>query len=258
MPFGGFHIIGQKGRPVEARRIYGAFTTRASDARKQLIADTVQRLKDAHLWSKLDLLHVLAAASSDAALVNWKNPGTFSLTAVNSPTFTADRGYTGDGSTSYLTTGTAHNALTAALQDSMHYGGWITGGTDSASSLAPLAGNAATMLLFPRAAGDGITAYVGSASPSVLGTSITTNQGHTVVNRSGASATEGYRNGAQTGTDTEASAARSAATILLLRSSSAYASFRLGAFHMGAGLTAVEHARLYGILRRYMQSVGAA
>ena len=39
--------------------------------------------------------YMYAAADSQAAKINWINPGTYNATEVNSPTFTADRGFTG-------------------------------------------------------------------------------------------------------------------------------------------------------------------
>lgn len=84
----------------------------------------VGELKDAGIWDKLDLLYILAVGAAGNALINWIDPGTDDLTAVNSPVFTANRGYTGDGVTSYLDTGIAGNALTNFLQNSAIAGIW--------------------------------------------------------------------------------------------------------------------------------------
>lgn len=59
----------------------------------------------------LDAFYMLCAADSQAAGLNWINTG-FPMVPVNSPTFTADQGYQGDGSTSYLNT--KYNAVTDA------------------------------------------------------------------------------------------------------------------------------------------------
>lgn len=79
----------------ETRLILNSLLTEPSKAHTALIDDTVYQLKVAGLWSKLDCLYFLAAPSADIAAVNWINPGQYNLTAVNSPTFTANVGYSG-------------------------------------------------------------------------------------------------------------------------------------------------------------------
>lgn len=76
------------------------------DVRRTIIIDTfIGALIAAGVWTKIDVMWVLAAHDEQAGRLNWKSPGTFTLTAVNSPTFTTDRGFAGNGSTSYLDTG---------------------------------------------------------------------------------------------------------------------------------------------------------
>lgn len=64
----------------------------------QLVID----LKTAGVWSKLDTFAVFATdGDSDFALIDWINLSQY--TAVNSPTFTTNVGFQGDGSSSYIT-----------------------------------------------------------------------------------------------------------------------------------------------------------
>ena len=70
-------------------------TEEPSKSHTQLIDDTIYQLKQAGIWSKLDCLYLLAAPSTGVAAVNWINPGQYNLTAVNSPTFTPNQGYSG-------------------------------------------------------------------------------------------------------------------------------------------------------------------
>jgi len=63
----------------------------------QLVLD----LKAAGIWSKLDTLAIFATdGSSDFALIDWKRLSLY--TAVNSPTFTSNGGFTGNGTSSYI------------------------------------------------------------------------------------------------------------------------------------------------------------
>jgi hypothetical protein len=65
----------------------------------QLVVD----LKDGGIWSKLDTFGVFATdGDSDFALIDWIRLSQY--TAVNSPTFTTNVGFQGDGTSSYIDT----------------------------------------------------------------------------------------------------------------------------------------------------------
>jgi hypothetical protein len=65
----------------------------------QLVID----LKSAGVWSKLDTFAVFATdGNSDFALIDWKRLTQY--TAFNSPTFTTNQGFTGNGTSSYVST----------------------------------------------------------------------------------------------------------------------------------------------------------
>jgi len=68
------------------------------------IATTISKLQYAGYWDKFDILYFLQAYDSATARINWKSPGTFNMTAVNSPTFTKDGGFTGNATSAYLAT----------------------------------------------------------------------------------------------------------------------------------------------------------
>jgi hypothetical protein len=77
-----------------------------ADLRKGYIARFIGALYAASVWTKIDVMWVLAAHNEQFGRLNWKSPGSFTLTAVNSPTFTTDRGFTGvQASSTLLDTG---------------------------------------------------------------------------------------------------------------------------------------------------------
>jgi len=78
----------------------------APSAAQQTLQNTlVTDLKTAGVWDKLDLFYVFATdGDSDYATLNWKTPTSFQTTKVNSPTFTSNQGFTGDGTSAYLNT----------------------------------------------------------------------------------------------------------------------------------------------------------
>jgi hypothetical protein len=105
-----FHGIKGK-RPIEgwsseAQAVFNEMTTDPSLEQKGRIDDYIKYLKDGGVWSKLDVMYLFAGHTNTGgeALINIKNPGTFNATLVNSPSFSAYQGFTGDGSTSYINT----------------------------------------------------------------------------------------------------------------------------------------------------------
>lgn len=65
----------------------------------------LEYLKTNSIWTALDRLWVFATdGSSDFARIDWKNPSGDLALAVNSPTFSSNTGFTGNGSSSYLRT----------------------------------------------------------------------------------------------------------------------------------------------------------
>lgn len=98
----------------DVQAIYNAFTTPPADDIKAFISDTVLALKTAGLWPIIDVLVVTAAADSQAQTINWKSPGTYNLTLVNSPSFASFKGFSPDGTTSYGDTGFNPNTAVGA------------------------------------------------------------------------------------------------------------------------------------------------
>jgi hypothetical protein len=89
----------------ESRALFAAATVQPTPGRKGYIDKFIRALMASGCWTKIDVMWVLAAHDEQAGRLNWKSPGSFTLTAVNSPTFTTDRGFASNGSTSYLDTG---------------------------------------------------------------------------------------------------------------------------------------------------------
>ena len=93
----------QVGRGVsflpETEALVARLTTPPTLERKERVNTLISSLIDAGVWAKLDCLWGMAAADAQAARQNWSQDA-HDLTTVNSPTFTADRGYRGNGTTS--------------------------------------------------------------------------------------------------------------------------------------------------------------
>ena len=82
----------------------------------QLVVD----LKTDGVWSKLDTFAVFATdGSSDFALIDWKRLSDY--IGVNSPTFTINQGFTGNGTSSYIDTNFQPINGTNYAQNSAHF-----------------------------------------------------------------------------------------------------------------------------------------
>jgi hypothetical protein len=82
----------------------------------QLVLD----LKAGGIWSKLDTFAVFATdGDSDFALIDWKRLSDY--TGVNSPTFTINQGFTGNGTSSYIDTNFQPINGTNYAQNSAHF-----------------------------------------------------------------------------------------------------------------------------------------
>jgi len=241
---------------TDTAALLARFTTPADATRTKVISKLVYDLKKAAVWSKLDALYLMAAADSQAARRNWI-ADVYNLTPVSAPTFTADRGYTGDGSSSYLET--SFNPTTAIapkfVQNSGNIGLWSR---TSAQSTFPDAGNT-NSLLHARNASDNFTGRI-NCDAATIQTANASGLGLFATNRVGSTSTKILKNGVSALATSDASAASTNATFRMLgRGGSGTSSSRQGAAgFFGQSLTDAEHLAFYNALNTYLTSIGAA
>lgn len=167
-----------------------------SDQRKTLVNALIVSLKADGIFSKLDRLWLFAAENSQSALRDIVAAA--QATAVNSPTFAADEGYlAAAASTQHVDTN--YNPTTDAInysQDSAHLSAWSN--DDEAGS-----GNSGAMIGYANAniyatyGGDGnVYGRINDSPDSGSQGAPATRIGLWHVNRSGASATQIYQDGA--------------------------------------------------------------
>jgi len=102
--FGRLGAISRKQFDSKSSAIFAAMSPAPSGARKLVIDTYVRALTSSSIWTELDRLFVLAAHSQQAALIDWIHPTGTGAQAVNSPTFTTDRGFAGNAVDSYVRT----------------------------------------------------------------------------------------------------------------------------------------------------------
>ncbi|WP_341989977.1 DUF2793 domain-containing protein [Azorhizobium sp. AG788] len=248
----------------EAAAVVARMVSAPSTSRKWLADRLVDTLMSAGVWAKLDALYVLAAPDAQAARLNWIS-ASYGLTEVNSPAFTANRGYTSDGATSYLRTGYIPGAGTMFQQNNASFGVYI--GQNGRRGLAMGA------LSLPDYRGGHIARYApedgGYCACQLNETGITSVAHYTVfldaglvaASRADAASVVRYKDGVTVEVGARASQAPPNLEFYLLAvnvgSPLVNGTDRIAAAFMGGALTAVEMGALHAALQTYLAAVGA-
>lgn len=170
-----------------------------------------------HGWySKCDAVYWFATNTTTSANLNLVS-SSFGLTSHGTLTFTADHGYTGDGSTGYLDTGITPSAggLNFA-QNSASIGVYLLNNrTSNAVGVDIGAAGAGVNANFIQPLDGGNFTYEvnGATFPNFTNTST---KGDWLVTRTGSGAVAAYLNGSSKGTPTDASGSVANQSILIL------------------------------------------
>lgn len=246
-----------------AKALFARFSTQPIYTRAAQINNFIAALIWLGIWQKLDALYLLAAADAQAAQRNWI-ADQFNLTPVNAPTFTADRGYAGNGTSSYLDTGfNPASGSPKYLRDSASFGIWrnvlATSGlkVDAGAifNSAPYPG-----VVFQTNIGVGNELASLNANGSIT-SGLAYGLGHRTVSRQGSAGYAYYSNGAKVIDLTHASVAVQSLNIFLLAlnqggTPSQHSNARLSAFYIGSGLTDADVAALHIAMNTYLTAIG--
>ncbi|KQT54644.1 hypothetical protein ASG43_03390 [Aureimonas sp. Leaf454] len=242
----------------DATALFARFATQPDATRKQLISDRFVAGKAKSFWSKLDALWVHAAHAPEAGRLNWLGD-IYNCIPVNNPAFTTDRGYMGDGSTSYLNTGFNPFVETAAKYSRLSGTLGVRSNTNNSSggSLAGFHDGGKGTTINPRDAGNSVTFRVNQASASFTagnGTSV----GMFCASRNGATDAVVARDGVviqRTAIAAEAAVANGTFRLGAITNASMRAcQFAMG--WIGAGFTDQEITDFYNWFEPYRSAVG--
>jgi hypothetical protein len=220
-------------------------------------------------FASLDVIYILATQNSATALLNLTS-SSFALTPQNSPTFTADQGYTGDGATSWLNTNwaPATNGVNYTL-NSASFGAYIltnrTGASGNTSILGSFSSSFTDETFFrPNVDGAGTNFVSFNANTGVsIGAAVVTSQGSWIASRVSSSAVNLYRNGNITplGTGTTASGTISLISMALLGINNnnggvnSPSTDQLAAAFFGGALSAASQQRISNRINAYMSGL---
>lgn len=243
-----------------------ALTGTYSTPRKIQIDKLIKSLKTAGVWAKLDVLQIYAAPNAADAVVNWKTPGTFNATLVNSPTLEVDRGITGDGVSSCINTGyvpsTANGNLTL---NSAMFGIYFRVNNDSATLKQSGAGlsadsNIRLMISKPHTGLADYRVYVNSIIESASSTERL--NGMFVATRTANNVQKLIVNNTVKINGTAASSALPDNSVHILArkisaSPNSFGNDQVSIGVLGAGLSDVEVVALTNTIETYLDSIGA-
>lgn len=239
---------------VSANNLFDAMDVKPSASRKREINRLIVDLKEAGVWPKLDMLQVYAAHDSQAARVDWVNPSRVA-TAVNSPTFTTDRGFNGDGATSYVDTNYNPTSGPNYAQDDASVGIYQLD-TTSGNNIIGARDGVNDVVINTRSLGGFYNIRINDTSND--STSISTALGFSVADRLGTAKTR-YKNGVVYGSPFTRSSTGVPNTTVKAGTAdvSSFSAGLCGAVYAGGSLTSAEHLALYQALQTYMTAVGA-
>lgn len=245
----------------DAQTLIDAMTVTPDGARQTLISDTIVALKNAGIWSLLDECWFLAAHDAQAALLGWKRYK--DCTAVNAPTFEADRGFAGDGATSYLDTGfvPSTDGVNYTLNNAS-LGAYIR--TDIATNnTADIGARTVSDDTFINSRNNGgdFNARIHSVSSINIATS--DSFGLHSAQRTGANAAQLFRNGVQVTSATVNVPALPTVSfyICALHQSDGPSHFtqrQIAFAFVAAAMSEQQQAGLYTVVQDYMTAIGAA
>lgn len=261
----GVQLAGGGGAPsydADAVTLFAAMSSQPDSTRKQLISDTIASLKSAGIWAKLDECWFLAAHDSQAALLGWKRYK--DCTAVNAPTFTTDRGYAGNGTTSYLNTGfvPSTHGVQYTLNDASFgvYSRTNANATSSADMGAQASSSSNRAILFIRNGNE--AAYRVNQNAAQSGVANTDSSGLWVARRTASNAISQYHNGASFATSATASTGRPAVAMFIAAQNnngtpSQFSTRQYAFAFVGASMSAGQQSSLFTIVESYLDSIGA-
>jgi len=213
------------------------------------------------IWNGLDRWAMLAVERQAQARVYLNSPSATQITEVNSPTFTAKQGYTGNGTSSYLNANYNTNSGTNYTQDSASIGGYQR--TNAVGFFALIANWSGTSPVidahcYPRHTGDLQLCKVNAATGG--NKTNTDSRGFFSSVRPDSANIVPYKNGVSLGATAVASTGKPNVVLYILaRNGNGTAdSFNAGqaaAAYSGNGV--IDQAKLYTRVQNYMTRIAA-
>jgi hypothetical protein len=249
----------------QSETLFAAMSVQPNSSRQDLYNTAIDGLVTAGIWDKGRLIYGCAAHDEQAGRLNWKTPGSNTLTAVNSPTFTTDRGFKGDDVSAHLDSGTTLGSLAGISTTNLSMYAYINDHDTPTTQVAdPSIGIhnivAATILPYQFTSPDRATYWLGgTVDQTICELNTATQLGARSFSVDGSeNIPTGYQDGqALTPSQVADWSSLPTGTVVLLRTSSLYSSGRVAFAWVGETLTEAEHGQLNAIALAYLTGMGA-
>lgn len=246
------------------RRSVVAAGATMSDAQLGRIDRLNRALKASTVWYSLDRLWVFASPNSTQARRDLITRSVANPT--NGPTFTANRGYTGDGLTSYIDLG--YTAGTDAVRYTLNsaslfaYVNTTRAGVDDINIMGAYDATQVTAIQLRRASNNSIGAVNIAVAGTYASGAVTDTLGLFTASRTASNLTTLYKRAASLGTSSQVSLAFPTVAFfgLALNTGGGAAAFetrRCAALGIGGGLSAALVSALNAALEIYFSAIGA-
>ncbi len=242
-----------------ATALFARFSGTLSDTDKENMNALIVSAKANGWWNKLDVFYVFAIGTNATdSRLNWKSTS-FNASGGVSPTWTAYRGITGNGSTQYLSTN--YNPTTNGtnfVSGSQSLG--IYSRTEANGAYVEVGGYDGTCTApFIRSGGSTLS-YIASCSASSLASS--SSLGFFLSQRVSTTTNKFYRNGTLTQTDSISSSSVLNTTIFIGARSNAgtpvvFSPRQIAAITIGGAMTDTEALTMANDINTYMTAIGA-
>jgi hypothetical protein len=242
----------------DAQLWFTACSDLVSLERLMIVSELIKNLKAADIWNELDRLWIHAGENATQSLIDIKARS--SATAINSPTFTANKGYAGNGTSSYIesnfnasTAGGKYTRLSASMggwcETYGASGGCLIGNNDSSYSRIILSGATRES-----------SCNTGTSPGSI---SVASHVGFIMAQRTAEAAHASYYNGVSEQSGTTASTTLNNQNTKILANITGggviakYATHRIALSFLGSGLSGRENS-FYTAVRLFMTKIGVA
>lgn len=236
---------------IAASDLVSRMTSRPSRSRRAQIEKLINTLMSCGVWYQLDCLYIFAAHHVQAARLNWVR-NSQDLTSVNAPLFRIDRGFAGDGASSFLDLNIGAISLERFLANDATMGVYALRGAAASTQID--IGFTGSYLNFAADDGrpriranstdvDPTTIPEGSDSVGLLAWS--RRDSHLRV----------YRNGSLVLSKPVSTGRVADRPVTILKVDSNYSARQVSAAFLGGGLTDRQHAQLNIALTEYLKSV---
>jgi len=205
-------------------------------------------LKEGGIWNKLDTFAVFATdGNSNFALIDWKRLTTY--TAVNSPTFTTNTGFQGNGTSSYISTNfnPATSGVNYTLNNASRFLWQKIKGLGTSPSDGVITANLNNILSHGTSGN-----RINTSNPLTLSTLVSV-VGLTGLYRTNSSNVDCITN-LTVFPNTALSTSINSNNQLIMRSGNSYSIVQASFYGMGASLTS-ENTDLYNALNNYLISL---